>query len=258
MMEYAASQYHLTEDRRMDQQPKRTFNWRGFVSVTAGLAFLGLTISGIALFFLPPGRIANWNDWRMLGLRKQQWIGLHIWFGVLFFILALVHVYYNWKPLLSYFRDETRRRLALRWEWAAALLLIWVMSVGTIRGMMPFSSFLNWHATIKHRHDNRPAGTESGLIQESGRGYRGGRGAATDATVQPVTSPETVSHRSDRGRGFGQMTLSDYCTQMEIDLTEACAILEQAGMTADANRTLREIASTGQVHPSEIRRLLLP
>jgi len=242
----------------MDKQTKRTFNWRGFASVTASLAFLGLTVSGTALFFIPPGRIANWNDWRMLGLTKPQWIGLHIWFGVLFLIVALVHVTYNWKPLVGYFKDETRRHLALRWEWGAALLLVWVMSAGTVRGMMPFSSFLNWHTTIKHRHDNQPASREPGLSQGSGRGYRGGHGATTDATAPPVPAQETVSHGSGRGQGFGQMTLSEYCTQREIDLSQACVILEQAGIAADADRTLREIASTGQVHPSEIRRLLEP
>ena len=52
------------------------------------------------------------------------------------------------------------------------------------------------------------------------------------------------------------MTLSVYCEQMNLDVTEAHSALEQAGMTVNADMTLREIADTGRIHPSDIRRLL--
>jgi hypothetical protein len=104
----------------MNQKQKRPFRWRGFVSVTSGLAFIGLSVTGIVLFIVPPGRIANWGGWHLLGLSKYQWIGLHIWYSLLFLILALIHIYYNWKCLIGYFKDKTRRHLALRWEWGAA------------------------------------------------------------------------------------------------------------------------------------------
>lgn len=161
----------------MDQELRHPFNGRGFVSVTSGLTFLGLVVTGFVLFFTPPGRYANWNDWRLWGLTKQQWNGLHIWFSVLFCFAALFHIYYNWKCLIGYFKDKARRHLSLRWEWGLALLLVWIMTVGTVRGIVPFSSFLNWHTAVKHRYDNQPSATD-GSRQRShsgGYGYRGGR-----------------------------------------------------------------------------------
>ncbi len=211
----------------MDQQPKRPFNWRGFVSVTSGLAFLGMSVTGIVLFIIPPGYIANWGGWQFLTLSKYQWIGLHIWFSLLFLIVALLHIYYNWKCLIGYFKDTARHHLALRWEWGAACLLIWVMSVGTVRGVVPFSSLLDWHTAVKHRFDN-----------------------------QPSPSSNDTGFSRGQGQGFGQMSLSVYCEQTNLDVTKACTLLEQAGMTVTTDMTLRQIADIGQVHPSEIRRIL--
>ena len=239
----------------MEKQNMRAFSWRGFVSVTTGLAFLGLAVTGVVLFFTPPGRVANWGGWACWGLSKYQWAGLHIWFSLLFLVLALVHICYNWKCLMGYFKDQTRRHLALRWEWGAALLLIWVMSAGTVTGMVPFSSFLRWHSTVKHRLDNQPIPSrQTGTDLSPGRGYRGGRNqtalAASAAAAQQNTG------RGGRGQGFGQMTLSSYCAQMNLDLSQACAVLEQAGVTVDKGMTLRQIANVMQVHPADIRHML--
>ena len=63
----------------MEKTNVRSFSWRGFVSVTTGLTFLGLAVTGIVLFFTPPGRIANWGGWDWLALSKYQWAGLHIY-----------------------------------------------------------------------------------------------------------------------------------------------------------------------------------
>ena len=37
---------------------------RAFTSILIGWAFLALPMSGTILFLSPPGRVANWNDWR--------------------------------------------------------------------------------------------------------------------------------------------------------------------------------------------------
>ena len=133
---------HQTSQRRACIPVRHTpnFSWQGFVSVTLGLFSVGLGISGITLFFLPPGRIANWPDWTFLGLAKRQWIGLHVWLALGFLILSVVHTVYNWKRLVSYFKDKTRPYLAFRWEGGAAVLLFCLVSVGTVTGIPPFSN----------------------------------------------------------------------------------------------------------------------
>ncbi len=243
-------------DWHMDRQPKQSFHWRGFVSVVTSLSFLGLAITGIVLFFIPMGRIANRTNWQCLGLSRHQWNGLHIWFGLLFFWVALFHVCYNWKCLVSYFQDKTRRHLALRWEWGAAVLLIWVMSAGTVRGVIPFSSFLRWHTAIKHRQTTQPADVDTAIGPRPGQGRQVGNHESLGVTAHPTPLPEANSRGGGSGQGFGRMSLADYCEAMNLDPAEARSILEQAGMSVDVQMTLRAIANAGQVHPSDIRRLL--
>ncbi len=43
------------------------------------------------LFVSPPGRVANWTNWSLVGLTKHQWGGLHIWFSTVFLFVAIVH-----------------------------------------------------------------------------------------------------------------------------------------------------------------------
>lgn len=240
----------------MDQKSRQPFHWRGFVSVVTSLSFLGLAVTGIVLFFTPMGRIANQRNWQFFGLSRHQWNGLHIGFGLLFFVVALIHVYYNWQCLLSYFKDKTRRHLALRWEWGAAILLVWVMSVGTVRGVIPFSTFLRWHTAIKHRQTTPPADMEAAIPLSQGQGRRVGNRESWGATANPTTLQEENNHGGGSGQGFGRMTLAVYCDEMNLDPSEARSILEQAGMTVDMQMTLRDIANAGQVHPSDIRHLL--
>jgi hypothetical protein len=105
------------------------------------------------LFVSPPGRIANWTNWTLLGLRKQEWIGLHVCFSLLFLVAALFHVFFNWRPMLNYFKDRLSRRLGFRWEWAAALLVCLVVLAGTRSNVPPFATLLAAGENIKEGWD---------------------------------------------------------------------------------------------------------
>lgn len=74
-------------------------------SVLIAASFLVLVLSGVLLFVSPPGRIANWTNWTILGLRKHDWIGLHIWFSVLFLLVAIVHLVFNLPENLAFIRS---------------------------------------------------------------------------------------------------------------------------------------------------------
>ena len=129
------------------------FNLRAFTSITTGVSFIGMSLTGIILFVVPPGRIANWTGWTIFGLSKHQWGGLHIWFSLVFMLAALFHIYFNWRPLLNYFKSKVSKSLALRWEWASAVLLCVVVMLGTLADIKPFSSLLTWSEAIKHSWD---------------------------------------------------------------------------------------------------------
>jgi len=52
-----------------EQRPR--FMWRAMTSVFIAASFLLLLVSGAVLFVSPPGRVANWSNWRMIGLTNQ-------------------------------------------------------------------------------------------------------------------------------------------------------------------------------------------
>lgn len=122
---------------------------RAFTSVLIATAFLLLACSGAILFLSPPGRVANWTDWRMLGLTKRDWTGLHVWFSAVFVVATIVHTVLNFRPLVNYFKDRLARRVGFRPEWVAALGVCGVVFAGTRAGLPPFSTFLDFNERVK-------------------------------------------------------------------------------------------------------------
>jgi len=138
----------------MSNDKNKRFNWRSFISVLTALSFIGMTFTGIILFVVPPGRIANWTGWTLLGLTKHEWIGLHDWFSIIFVVASVIHLYLNWKPFVSYFKSKATKAFALQGEWAAALAVCAVVFAGTLGDIRPFSSLLAWNESIKHSWDS--------------------------------------------------------------------------------------------------------
>lgn len=132
-----------------NENKKNKFSFRAFISVLATLAFIAISISGAVMFITPPGRIAHWTGWKFWNLTKDQWGNLHIWFGLIFLITALLHIYLNIKPLLNYFKSRVTRKFTFRTEWLAAIILCGVIFVGTLAYIPPFSSLINWDSTFK-------------------------------------------------------------------------------------------------------------
>jgi uncharacterized membrane protein YgcG len=122
---------------------------RAFTSVLIATAFLLLACSGAILFLSPPGRVANWTDWRMLGLTKRDWTGLHVWFSAVFVVATIVHTVLNFRPLVNYFKDRFTRRVGFRPEWVVALVVCGVVFAGTRAGLPPFSTFLDFNERVK-------------------------------------------------------------------------------------------------------------
>jgi len=289
----------------MSEESKKKFNWRSFVSVLTALSFIGMTFTGIILFFVPSGRVANWTGWTMLALTKQQWIGLHEWFSIIFVIASLFHLYLNWKPFVGYFKSKVTRAFGLRAEWALAAITCIAVFICTLVGVKPFSSLLELGESIKHGWDSPRQRapiphaellslTElaekvpdvdldtmlsnlkaQGIEIESSNVVLGKLAEAYDMTparLYDIALGQAASdkggggrhgqagadgaHGGGSGRGFGRMTLKQYCEQMDLDLNSAVKKLKEAGFTAGADMTIRDISDSTGAHPSEIRTIL--
>ena len=178
-------------------------------------SFILETISGIVLYFVPPGRVANWTNWKLWGLTKQGWGAVHTILGYVFLIFALLHIYFNWKPILSYIKQKIRGGLRMRTEMTISVVVTLLITGLTIASIPPFSSIMDLGEFLKNSwEDNRS---------------------------QPF-----VPHAE-------LLTLHEFTRQVDIPLDEALRILQAKGVEVDdPGAEVADIAAKNSISPAEI------
>lgn len=135
---------------------------RRIISLTMLLSFIAMVYTGIMLFLSPHGRVAYWTGWRLLGLGKDHYGGLHTTFMVVFLAAGIWHITLNWKSIRNYLRNRSRELKIFTREFNLALLIAVAFTVGTLAEVMPWSSFLAWEDSVKdyweHRDGSPPWG----------------------------------------------------------------------------------------------------
>jgi hypothetical protein len=113
---------------------ENSFSWRIFVSTGLFISLFVVFLSGIILYLVPPARVSNWINWKLLGLNKSSWEELHTIFSFLFAILAFFHALsINWRTFLAYLKQKTRRIK----EFSYAIALSVVVFVSTLYHLPP-------------------------------------------------------------------------------------------------------------------------
>lgn len=268
------------------------FQWRAVTSVLMTLGFALLAVSGTVLFLAPPGRVANWTNWTMLGLRKSDWGGLHIWFGTLFLAMTALHVFFNWRPLVSYFKNRVTRSIGFRREWAVAAAVCALVFAGTRANVPPFSTLLAWNEDFKESWD-RPAErapiphaellTLAALAEKGGvelgaatarLAAKGVSGFTAETVVAKIaeganlaareiydiimTAPKGAAGHAEgkAGGGLGWKTLAQFCTDEGLDLDTVKARLVAKQIKFDDTITLRELAANNGQKPYDLVEML--
>lgn len=277
------------------KQLKR-FQFRAFVSLLAAFSFVALAVTGVILYITPPGRIANWTNWTFWTLTKHQWVGLHICFSTLFLIVSVLHIWLNFKPLMSYFARKAQAAARFRVEWLLAIVVCGIVFAGAMKPFAPFSTLLSLNERIKFSWEEpkqqapvphaelltieelaQTTGIETETVLENLKA------GGVDADILDVfgtvaeknglspnelfgiatgTSPATRnvgSHgvgQTGQQGGFGQQTLRQACASMGVDESAAIEALKQAGIKASGEKTIRQIANENGIHPSQIRQRL--
>jgi len=120
------------------------------------MSFLIIALSGVILYVSPKGRVANWTGWSMAGLTKEAWGSIHTTMAILFLLASLVHIVYNWRPLVKYLKmpiaDGVKRSKS---EMLGAAGLTLVVILGTLYGVPPFSTVGNVGEHIKTYWETR-------------------------------------------------------------------------------------------------------
>jgi len=270
----------------MNQKNKR-FNIRVLTSLTVTVSFLCLAVSGIVLYFTPKGRVAHWTGWTMFGLEKEEWAGVHTMLAILFVVASAVHIYFNWRPLLRYFKDAIAKGMKNRAELGLAVLITLVFFIGALRMWPPFGAVLHWGEQIKYYWERRSAAAPYAHAEEStlaefaenvgippgelaeqltAKGFEISDLSVTvgDLARKHRMSPSQVFEALPEvhlsaprrgllpGGGYGQKTLRQVCDETGIELAQAVAVLEKRGIRAGGNDSMRSLAAQAGMRPREL------
>lgn len=196
-------------------------NLRRITSLTAFLSFLLMLVTSIILYIMPQGRVAYWADWTLWGLGKEQWGNIHINTGFLFLASLLLHLFYNWKPFVSYLKDRGRRLRLFTPDFNAALLVTAVVALGTYAQIPPFSSIIEFGQSIK---------------DDAARFYG----------EPPYGHAELSSFKI-------------FCDRLDLDPDKSLSALHEAGIRVDSiEETVLAIAKKNGRTPMEIYTLIKP
>jgi len=181
-------------------------------------AMIVMTFTGIVLFITPPGRVANWANWELLGITKELYGQLHSTFMVLFVMATILHLYYNWRPLTSYMKNQAKNLIIFTKEMIVATIITLVFIVGTVYEVAPFSSFLHFGEDIKESWEK-------------------------DYGTAPYSHAELSS-------------LKSFCKKLNYDLEKSQSILKQNNISFEVTQSLSTIAKNNHESPQFIYELL--
>ena len=186
--------------------------YQRFVSLSALLSFIVLTISSGVLYFIPDRKVTAWTDWSFLGVDKQQWDNLHINLGILFLVLMFWHIYFNWKPIKNYLKEKKKFKLFTK-EFNRALILVTLFTVGTITMSIPFNILVNV-----------------------------GNGIKANNALEDGNPPFGYAEYS---------TLEDFCTLTSLDINKTVKKLQNKNIKITSTKeTLKSIAKTNEISPN--------
>ncbi len=168
-------------------------------------AMIMMTYTGIILYIAPHGRVANWTNWELFGWDKDQFAQIHTTFMALFVVATLLHVYYNFKPMVSYMKNKMKQFVFLTKEMIIALSITLLFVTGTLYEVPPFSTFLTFGDNIKDSWAEKSEEPPYGHAEES--------------------------------------TLKDFSQKTGYELHSLLKVLHENNISAKDSQTLEEIAS---------------
>jgi len=194
---------------------------RKITSLTAMLSFAVMILTSIVLYIVPQGRVAYWADWRLFGLTKTEWGNIHMVVGFLFLITLGLHLYYNWKPVVSYLKNKLKQIKVFTPEFNVALVITLLFSVGTYLAVPPFSYVLTLNDYFKEK--------------------------GTEKYGEPPYGHAELS------------SLKTFAKKMDLDLEKSMDLLNKAGYAVeDSQTTLETIGREYGVPPQAVYEVLKP
>jgi len=260
---------------------------RTIVSMTLFISFILLIVTSIILYIVPHGRVAYWSDWHLWGLSKNQWGDLHINLGFLFLLTGILHIYLNWRPLLTTMKNRARQVIVFTPGFTVALIISLLVCIGTVLKVPPMSTVINLAESIKDqaavKYGEPPYGHAElsslkifarrlgldmtmamTLLKQKNISFSGPdqsileiaqENHLTPKQVYEIIKPALPSSRQKSGLpdipppGFGHRTLADICTEYHLDMPKILRSLALKKIIADPKQTIKEIAAANETDP---------
>lgn len=268
---------------------KLQFKFRGFTSLLMFFSFLISLVSGIVLYFPPQGRVANWTHWTFWGLDKETWGALHINSSLVFFIIAILHLYYNWKILWMYIKKKAELAINLKLELGIAAVVAIFVVLGTLYNLQPFATIIKWNDDIKnfwatraeaeppipHAEDltvtqfceqlNIPLEKFEQQMNQQGWQFDASSDKISDIAQRYEISPAAIYKLVKRPEqnnpqhgigGWGRKTLQQACDELNLDVNETIKKLAANGVTATKGDLLKTLADQYGMRPLDIVNLI--
>ena len=265
---------------------------RRIISLFLLLGASFLLITSVILYISPAGRVAYWAEWRLWGLTKPEWTNLHINLGLFLLIAAGLHIYYNWKSIVGYLKNHSKKTVVFTGDFVAAAGLGIVILIGTQINILPFGwvKTLNekFEASASSRFGEPPYGhAELSTLETFARrldldlpraikeleskGFKGVDPKATLAVISAangvtpkVLFDEMQARSPDQDEttsiglskfpppGTGNIKLNELCETHRLDLQSILSQLAAGGIEASGKQTLKEIADQNGSSPGEV------
>lgn len=264
------------------------FKFRGFTSILMFFSFLISLVSGIVLYFPPQGKIANWTHWTFWGLDKETWGALHINSSLIFFIIALLHLYYNWRVLWHYVKKRAELAFNLKLELVIATAVAIFIVLATLYNLQPFATIIKWNDDIKnywaskaeaeppipHAEDltvtqfceqlNIPLEKFQQQMNQQGWKFDPATDKIIDIAQRNGISPAKIynllqasDHQQGQGSsGWGRKSLAQVCDELNIDIDDAIKKLTSQGVMASKEDLIKDLAGKHNLRPVDIVNLI--
>lgn len=193
---------------------------RKTVSMASLFCFLYLSFTGILLYIMPPGRIAYWADWHILGLNKDNIGQTHITISMLFLILMCLHLWLNWRSIMLYMKNSGKKLVFFTPETTAGLVLACIVFFGTLYAVPPFSTINEYISDFREDYEYTIGNPPYGHAELS--------------------------------------SLTEFMDRMNMDSEKVAQLLTAKGYKFREDATLKEIARANGVKPAQIYAVIKP
>jgi len=265
-------------------------NMKKITSLSLAFSFLIMSYTGLILYIVPQGKIAYWADWHLLGLSKTQYGDLHITSMVTMLFFSSFHIYYNWKPLVNYMKDKSKKISFTKKEFLIAFGLNAFFVLSTLYMIQPVKSILDLEDSIKNywakEHGEPPYGhaeesklsvicKKQGINLEEAKENLKAKNILFDgddriidiakknnsipSDIYKIINPHAKKVKKDDGTpsNLGRKTLQELSDMGKIDLEKALKYIKSRGVDTTADTRVKHIADELETTPMELYKLII-